>query len=79
MDKPTRCINVDWLEVYALEPIDQPHNADYFRACGFEVMQRDYGTRIYEEMFKFLDVKNSAMIGGAAYQYPKYYIKKQCT
>ena len=25
-------------------------------------------------MFKFLDVKNSAMIGGAAYQYPKYYI-----
>lgn len=28
----------------------------------------------YDEMFKFLDVKNTAMIGGAAYQYPKYFI-----
>ena len=28
----------------------------------------------YNEMFKFIDVKDSAMIGGAAYQYPKYYI-----
>jgi spermidine synthase len=25
-------------------------------------------------MFKFLNVKNTAMIGGAAYQYPKYFI-----
>ena len=28
----------------------------------------------YDEMFEFLDVKNVAMIGGAAYQYPKYFI-----
>ena len=28
----------------------------------------------YNEMFKFLDVTDTAMIGGAAYQYPKYYI-----
>lgn len=28
----------------------------------------------YDEMFKFLNVKNTAMIGGAAYQYPKYFI-----
>lgn len=28
----------------------------------------------YDEMFKFLDVNDTAMIGGAAYQYPKYYI-----
>lgn len=55
MNKPTRCINVDWLEVYALEPISQPHNAEYFRACGFEVMEREYGTKIYEEMFKLMD------------------------
>lgn len=28
----------------------------------------------YDEMFKFLDVRETAMIGGAAYQYPKYFI-----
>lgn len=28
----------------------------------------------YDMMFDFIDVKNVAMIGGAAYQYPKYYI-----
>lgn len=28
----------------------------------------------YDDMFKFLDVKKTAMIGGAAYQYPKYFI-----
>lgn len=28
----------------------------------------------YDDMFKYRDVKNALMIGGAAYQYPKYYI-----
>lgn len=28
----------------------------------------------YDRMFEFLDVKKTAMIGGAAYQYPKYFI-----
>ena len=28
----------------------------------------------YDEMFKYLDVNDAAMIGGAAYQYPKYFI-----
>ncbi len=28
----------------------------------------------YEEAFRFLDVKRALMIGGAAYQYPKYFI-----
>ena len=28
----------------------------------------------YDEAFKFIDVKDALMIGGAAYQYPKYYI-----
>ena len=28
----------------------------------------------YDDMFKYRDVNNALMIGGAAYQYPKYYI-----
>lgn len=46
-----RCINLDWLEVYALEPITEVHNAEYFRGVGFGIIERDYGTRIYNEMF----------------------------
>lgn len=67
-----RCINLDWLEVYALEPITTPHDADYFRAQGFQVMVRDYGTRIYEQMFTligadgfpFVEVRRKPKSGG---------------
>lgn len=50
-DNLERCINLDWLEVTALEPITQPHDADYFRACGFVVVEREYGTRVWAQMF----------------------------
>ena len=30
----------------------------------------------YEVVFEYLDVKRALMIGGAAYQYPKYYISR---
>ena len=51
MKKIQRCINLDWLEVTALEPISQPHDPDYFRACGLVVSCRDYGTRVWSEVF----------------------------
>lgn len=46
-----RCINLDWLEVSVLEPVTQPHDPDYFRACGFVVHEREYGTRVWKQMF----------------------------
>lgn len=46
-----RCINLDWLEVHALEPIDTAHDAEYFRCRGYVVHERDYGTRVYRQMF----------------------------
>lgn len=49
-----RCVNLDWLEVHAREPIGQPHNADYYRGHGCEVQEREYGTRVYREMFVIL-------------------------
>ena len=54
MQDPTRCVNLDWLEVCALEPIDSPHDPNYFRACGFVVEVRGYGTKVWEEMFTLL-------------------------
>ena len=46
-----RCINLDWLEVHALEPPDEPHDAAYFASRGFVVHERGYGTRVYRQMF----------------------------
>lgn len=50
-----RCVNLDWLEVHVMEPIGDPHNADYFRRAGLTVSERDFGTRVYREMFTVND------------------------
>lgn len=47
----TRCVNLDWLEVHAREPINQPRDATYYMEKGFIVHVRDYGTRVYRQMF----------------------------
>lgn len=48
----TRCINVDWLEVYCLEDINvYPMDADYFRRGLYQVIERDYGTKVWGQMF----------------------------
>lgn len=55
-EKQERCINVDWLEVYVLESNNRyPCNAEYYRGQGYMVREREYGTRIYKEMFEVLD------------------------
>lgn len=51
-----RCVNIDWLEVYVLESNNRyPCNADYYRRQGYLVKERDYGTRVYKEMFEITD------------------------
>lgn len=56
-----RCVNLDWLEVYAHEP-DEPRDAEYFRALGFDVREREYGTRQYNQMFVICDNYGEAWI-----------------
>lgn len=52
----TRCVNLDWLEVYCLESNERfPCNADYYRSQGYNVREREYGTRVYKEMFEILN------------------------
>lgn len=48
-----RCLNIDWLEVYALEP--DKLDADFFISDGWSVQPRPYGTRVYDEMFTLMD------------------------
>lgn len=53
-----RILNIDWLEIYCIEQIDEPRDAEFFRKQGFEVIERDYGTPIYKEMFTLCDNGN---------------------
>lgn len=55
MTKRARCINLDWLEVCVLEPINEPRDPEYFQSRGIVVHQRDYGTRVWGTMFTLLD------------------------
>lgn len=57
-----RCVNIDWLELHAYEPIMTALNADYFRRKGYHVEEREYGTRVYKEMFTILDEHGYGMI-----------------
>lgn len=50
-----RCIHLDWLEVHCLEPsFTEPRDANYFRGQGWVVREREYGTRVYEQMFTLM-------------------------
>lgn len=57
-----RCVNLDWLEVHCLEPYGDPHDAEYFRRVGLTVMERDYGTRVYREMFTVNDAQGNPFV-----------------
>ena len=57
-----RCVNLDWLELHAYEPLMGTLNADYFEQHGYHVERRDYGTRVYREMFTILDEHGYGMI-----------------
>lgn len=47
-----RCVNIDWLECYCLEDtLTYPHDAEFFRVRGWHVVEREYGTPVYHEMF----------------------------
>lgn len=57
-----RCINLDWLEVCALEPIARPLDADYFRSCGLVVLEREYGSKVWRDIFTIEDEHGHAFM-----------------
>lgn len=51
-----RCVNIDWLEVSAEESnFKYPCDAEYFRSQGYFVHERDYGTRVWGQVFTIED------------------------
>lgn len=64
---------------YAGEPVRYYKQSGAYSSATFLDQNRKYELvfdylKKYDRMFNFLDVKKIAMIGGAAYQYPKYFI-----
>lgn len=57
-----RCVNLDWLEVHCFEPSNDPHDATFFRRAGLEVVEREYGTRVYKEMFTISDRRGNPFV-----------------
>ena len=47
-------MNIDWLEMYCLEP-SEPRGVDYFAGLGFEVKERGYGTKHWSQVFTICD------------------------
>ena len=57
-----RCINLDWLEVCAMEPLAEPRDANYFRSCGFVVIEREYGSKVWRDIFTIEDEQGHAFM-----------------
>lgn len=55
-----RCVNLDWLEVYVIEPTES-RDESYFSSLGYHVKAREYGTPMYKEMFTIMTDDNRAM------------------
>ena len=45
-----------------MEPPGDPHDANYFRRVGLTVTERDYGTRVYREMFTVCDLRGNPFV-----------------
>lgn len=58
-----RCVNIDWLEVFCYEDITlTPYTAEFFRSHGWSVVERPYGTRVYNEMFTLLGTDGEPLL-----------------
>lgn len=57
-----RCINLDWLEVCAMEPLAEPRDAGYFRSCGSVVIEREYGSKVWRDIFTIEDKHGHAFM-----------------
>lgn len=57
-----RCVNIDWLEVHAREPINAPRDLFYYESLGLKCEAREYGTRVYREMFTIYAHNEEALL-----------------
>lgn len=47
------CINIDWFEIFTYEPSDC-NGPEFYEQLGFKVAMREYGTRVFRQMFTLI-------------------------
>lgn len=57
-----RIVGIDWLEMFVSERGDRDYSANGFRSRGYDVIERDYGTKTMAEMFTLLDRRGEPFI-----------------
>ena len=57
-----RCVNIDWLELYCLEDPCEPLSPDHLREASEMIVEREYGTRVYQQMFTVHDEHGDPML-----------------
>lgn len=57
-----RIVGIDWLELFVNEGYGHDYSANGFRSRGYDVRERDYGTKTMAEMFTLLDSRGYPFI-----------------
>ena len=57
-----RIVGIDWLEMFVNEGFQHDYSPDGFRARGYLVQERDYGTKTMAQMFTLMDDKGHPFI-----------------
>ena len=57
-----RLVGIDWLEMYVNEGYGWDYTADGFRARGYLVQEREYGTKTMAQMFTIMDAAGHPFI-----------------
>lgn len=57
-----RIVGIDWLELFVSEEYGYDYSPGAFRLRGYDVSERDYGTKTMEQMFTILDKRGYPFI-----------------
>lgn len=61
MNKPPRVYGIDWLEMFVNESPSVDYSPEGFRMRGWDVQEREYGTKTMSQMFILLDKRGYPM------------------
>lgn len=57
-----RVFGIDWLEMFVSESPEVDYSPEGFRSRGFDVIEREYGTKTMEQVFTITDYNGDGMI-----------------
>lgn len=61
-EKRERLVGIDWLELFVSEEPRRSYDPEAFRLRGYDVVEREYGTKTMAQMFTLLDQRGNPFI-----------------